>query len=123
VRGESIDYSAHGVFAHAEMQNSFRVYRTLHADLTRDAGSAARLPAILRKRLFQDSTNALAPSRCKRDASARTSTPALANSDRTDDASPPSTGIGVSILPWSANASSVFSGIVLMVSGATSASM
>src|SRR5574340_956752 len=68
--------------------------------------------------LSHESTNNLAPSRCNRIASASTSTPARANSVSTASASPPSSAIISLHSPCSAKASRVFSGMVLMVSGA-----
>src|SRR5579871_2749166 len=70
----------------------------------------------------QDLTKDCAPSLCSRCASAATSIPARSKRASICSASPPSSRIGAGTLPFSANASSVFSGMVSMVSGAASAS-
>src|SRR6266542_4594135 len=68
-----------------------------------------------------DVTNASAASFCRRAASASTLTPARVKRPITSSALPPSGGRNSSTMPWSPNASNVFSGIVLTVSGAASA--
>jgi len=73
-------------------------------------------------RPFQDFAKDCAPSRWSRAASAALSIPARANSASSASASPPSGGKTLFTLPWSTKAISVFSGMVLMVSGAASAS-
>src|SRR5438552_2832896 len=69
---------------------------------------------------FHEATKAAAPSRWSSVASAFTSTPALAKRPRTSSASPPSWGSMAPISPWSASASSVFSGMVFTEWGAAS---
>src|SRR5665213_1053448 len=75
------------------------------------------------RRSFHDLSNDSVPSRCSCAASAASTMPARANSAITESASPPSTGITPFTRPWSAKLARVLSGIVLIVSGAASASM
>src|SRR5215470_2197718 len=81
------------------------------------------LDAICCMSARQDLLNASAPSRCRRSARAASSTPALRQAAITAAESPPSSGNAPLTVPRSANASNVLSGIVLIVSGAASASM
>src|SRR3546814_19982817 len=69
---------------------------------------------------FQDLTKDSAPSRCSCAASASISTPAAAIFSSVAAQSPQSLAIAPRTLPWSAKARRVFSGIVLIVSGAAS---
>ena len=84
--------------------------------------AAAAFEAMLPIRSCHDRAKAAVPSRWSSAESASWSTPSRANSASTDSASPPSIGIGSFTCPCSAKACSVFSGMVLMVSGAASAS-
>src|SRR4029079_17899066 len=83
--------------------------------------SASLLSAIQSSNSFQDLSNACAPSRWSFAASAASSTPTAANSAITCSASPPSLGSTPLTRPWSAKASSVLSGMVLIVLGAPAA--
>src|SRR6266849_8954833 len=69
---------------------------------------------------FHEPTKEAAPSRWSSAASAFTSTPACAKRPRTSSASPPSCGSMAPMSPWSASASSVFSGMVFTEWGAAS---
>src|ERR1035438_7139175 len=86
-----------------------------------DVASAALFSAMRFMSSLQDLTNDSAPSNCKRAASASISIPASAKRASTCSASPPSFAITDLTLPLAANANSVFSGIVSMVSGAARA--
>src|SRR5271169_4782886 len=87
-----------------------------------DAATAALLSAMLCMSSVQDPTKDPAPSICSVAPSAATSIPAPAKRSNTVSASPPSAGMTDLICPCVENASSVFSGMVSMVSGAASAS-
>src|SRR6185437_1973433 len=88
-----------------------------------DFDSTVELFRVMRSsKSFHDFTNDAAPSRCSCPANAASSMPAALNCAMTCSQSPPSLAIAPCNLPWSAKARMVLSGMVLMVSGAASAS-
>ena len=84
--------------------------------------SAFALSATCSSRLFQEAEKDSVPSRCRRSASASGSMPALRHAAMVASALLASSVRLCRTFPWSAKANSVFSGMVLMVLGAASAS-
>jgi hypothetical protein len=99
--------------------------QSLHQSPRNYAAPCSTLPLafIASSSLLHDSLNASAPFDCRSAASLSRSIPALLKSARTRSQSPPSRGSVPVTLPWSPNASRVFSGMVLIVFGAASALM